>query len=328
MIPQYLSKSRRKGFQRLTYPYRKSWIRQIHASTTILVLLTNAISLQRSLADWIDPETPFEARLTQRYSIRLKPIPSQAPTSTKRPSPPESRPFPRKKAPTSHPTRSASPSQSSQPSAEPSGLPSALPTYVPRDFVLVFSDEFNTPNRTFDDGKDPRWTALDKNDYTNGALHYYSPDNAVTSADGHLVITSEAKDTEIIGFDDVKLERRHDTKHFRSAMLQSWNKFCFTGGIIEAEVILPGKWDVGGLWPAFWLLGNLARHTFVPSSEHIWPWSSIACTKVSNWAQKVSGCHSAAHYGMSWKNTCEHSWITLGRLQRVSSPYPNVFHRF
>jgi beta-glucanase (GH16 family) len=254
--------------------------------------------IERSAADWIDPETPFEARITQPYNIHLKPIPSQAPTSTKKPSPPARLTVvPRRKFPTSRPTSSPAPTQSFQPSAEPSSQPSELPTFVPRDFVLVFSDEFNTPNRTFEDGNDPRWTALDKNDYTNGALHYYSPENAVTSADGHLVITSEAADTEIIGFDDVKLQRRHDTKHFRSAMLQSWNKFCFTGGIIEAEVILPGKWNVGGLWPAFWLLGNLARHTYVGSSEHIWPWSSVVCTKKSGWAQKISGCHSVAHYG-------------------------------
>ena len=39
-----------------------------------------------------------------------------------------------------------------------------------RSFDLVFSDEFNTPGRSFDDGHDDRWTALHKNDYTNNAL--------------------------------------------------------------------------------------------------------------------------------------------------------------
>jgi beta-glucanase (GH16 family) len=258
--------------------------------------MTCVCLLPQNKADWIDPETPFEARTAQRYNIHLKPIPSQAPT-LKGPPPPTKPTLARNKTRTSQPTLTTAPTQSSQPSAEPSGQPSNLPTYGPKDFVLVFSDEFNTPNRTFEDGHDPRWTALDKNDYTNGALHYYTPENVVTSDDGHLVITSEARDTEIIGFDDVKLERRHDTKHFRSAMVQSWNKFCFTGGIVEAEVILPGKWNVGGLWPAFWLLGNLARHTYVGSSEHIWPWSSVVCTKKSGWAQKISGCHSAVHYG-------------------------------
>ena len=36
--------------------------------------------------------------------------------------------------------------------------------------VLVFSDEFEVPDRSFRDGDDPRWTAMNKNDYTNTAL--------------------------------------------------------------------------------------------------------------------------------------------------------------
>jgi beta-glucanase (GH16 family) len=101
-----------------------------------------------------------------------------------------------------------------------------------------------------------------------------------------------------VGFDDELKKRTHVTKHFKSAMVQSWNKFCFTGGIIEAEVTLPGKSEVGGLWPAFWLLGNLARHTYVGSSEHIWPWSSHVCTNKSKSAQRVSGCDRVVHYGL------------------------------
>ena len=87
------------------------------------------------------------------------------------------------------------------------------------------------------------------------------------------------------------------TKYYRSAMLQSWNKFCFTGGIMEAEIKLPGEAKVGGLWPAFWLLGNLARHTYTSSSNWIWPWSYDACEEKTRHAQKISAC-GAAHYGM------------------------------
>ncbi len=39
-----------------------------------------------------------------------------------------------------------------------------------RSFDLVFSDEFSVPGRRFDDGFDPRWTAIHKNDYTNQAV--------------------------------------------------------------------------------------------------------------------------------------------------------------
>jgi hypothetical protein len=40
------------------------------------------------------------------------------------------------------------------------------------------------------------------------------------------------------------------TKEFRSGMVQSWNKFCFIGGIIEISAKLPGDPRTGGLWPA------------------------------------------------------------------------------
>lgn len=256
-------------------------------------------------ADWIDPDTPFELRFTEAYTARAAPEPTQAPsilydddfyfeTEEKiiRKNSTSGR-GPKKWKPTSTP--STNPSQT--PSA-PSATPSAMPTSTPGAYQLVFSDEFNTPFRTFEDGSDPRWTALEKNDYTNNALHYYSSKNAYTNEDGQLVIVSEPADTDVVGYDDVKRKKTHVTKHFRSAMLQGWNKFCFTGGIVEAEVILPGRHNVGGLWPAFWLLGNLARHTYVGSSEHIWPWSEVNCTKKSSASQRISGCHNAAHYGM------------------------------
>lgn len=242
------------------------------------------------IADWVDPDTPFDVRTTQ--PLNVKP-------------PDKPKPSPKKASPSRHNAHYVSPaptvaptSSTSAPSNAPSGTPSAYPTYLPRDFVLVFSDEFNTPSRTFHDGRDPRWTAIDKNDYTNDALHYYTPDNAHTDEEGFLVIKSQAQDTDIIGFDDVKLKKTHVTKHFRSSMLQTWNKFCFTGGILEAEVILPGKHNVGGLWPAFWILGNLARHTYVGTSEHIWPWSSTACYSKFADAQKVSGCDRIQHFGL------------------------------
>ena len=48
-----------------------------------------------------------------------------------------------------------------------------------RVYKLVFSDEFEVEGRRFDDGADPRWTALHKNDFTNNPLHYYSRDSVI-----------------------------------------------------------------------------------------------------------------------------------------------------
>lgn len=39
----------------------------------------------------------------------------------------------------------------------------------------------------------------------------------------------------------------------------SRNKFCFTGGMFEAAVQLPGTNNVVGMWPAIWTMGNLGR---------------------------------------------------------------------
>jgi hypothetical protein len=169
------------------------------------------------------------------------------------------------------------------------------------NYELVFSDEFNQDGRSFQDGADPKWTALDKNDYTNGALHYYTPNNVKTEH-GALIIETKAEDTTFVGVNDKTLDSQMYQKHFTSSMLQTWNKFCFTGGIVEAEIQLPGKHNVAGLWPAFWLLGNIARHTYVGSTSHVWPWSSNECmdgdsSRSAQGRQKISGC-SNAHYGM------------------------------
>ncbi len=49
---------------------------------------------------------------------------------------------------------------------------------------------------------------------------------------------------------------------FRSGMLQSWNKICFTTGYIEVSVSMPGSPTAPGLWPGVWTMGNLVSHTF------------------------------------------------------------------
>jgi beta-glucan synthesis-associated protein KRE6 len=310
-------------FTALLSPIEAFWnklIRIRHLSTMVgilLVVLHTSSMMMIVTGHWIDPDTPKDAYTTvpipahQYYPPRQKPgAPSSTTTtSTKKSSATVvlesylsstttivqegvSMPV---HSPTTNPT-----------TVQPTSIPTVFPSEVPTkesvltdrtEFQLVFSDEFNIAGRDFRDGTDPRWTALDKNDYTNDALHYYSPDNVRTD-NGNLIITTNADDTDIIGFDDVIRKRTHVTKHFKSAMLQTWNKFCFTGGIIEAQVTLPGKAAVGGLWPAFWMLGNLARHTYVGGSEHIWPWSSQICTSKSKTAQKVSGCNEVAHYGL------------------------------
>lgn len=257
---------------------------------SMLLLLVSTISPSdySCQADWIDPDTPDGVRSTGSFTV----IPGVAPKAAND----------KKKKKKKHSRhRTPAPTGSSpRPSESPTQTPSSYPTSTPGTHKLVFSEEFNVAERSFEDGSDPRWTALEKNDYTNDALHYYSTANAATNQNGELVITTEAADTVILGEDeDDPKKKARKTKHFKSAMLQTWNKFCFTGGIVEAKVQLPGKSEVGGLWPAFWLLGNLARHTYVGSSQHIWPWSSNLCTEKAFYAQHISACSEVAHYGFT-----------------------------
>ena len=80
-------------------------------------------------------------------------------------------------------------------------------------------------------------------------MHYYSPENAQTS-NGFLNISTIRKVNEYRAFNEKTKKFYGDKKYVQSAMLQGWNKFCFTGGIVEFSAKLPGKHDVGGLWPA------------------------------------------------------------------------------
>lgn len=68
----------------------------------------------------------------------------------------------------------------------------------------------------------------------------------VTTKDGNLVITTRAVKTHWVEWDDNLLTPNHFTKNYTSGMVQTWNKFCFTGGIIELSIDLPGDSDSGG----------------------------------------------------------------------------------
>lgn len=131
------------------------------------------------------------------------------------------------------------------------------------ELQLVFSDEFNVEGRTFYPGDDPYWEAVDlhywavKNFFpallkrlltiffpvnqTNN-LEWYDP-AAITTKNGALEITLSKVQTH--GLD------------YQGGLVATWNKFCFTGGLVETSVTLPGSNNILGLWPAIWSMGNL-----------------------------------------------------------------------
>ena len=62
-----------------------------------------------------------------------------------------------------------------------------------------------------------------------------------------------------------------------SSLSQGWNKFCFTGGYLEARLKQPGTPRHSGLWSAFWVLGNLGRAGNRDTTAGMWPFSYSAC---------------------------------------------------
>lgn len=133
------------------------------------------------------------------------------------------------------------------------------------EYQLVFSDEFNVDGRTFWPGDDPFWEASDQHYWPTGDREWYDPDGAKTEG-GFLNIKIIKMDPDI----------NHNLE-YRSAMLTSWNKLCFTGGYMEVSLIMPGRNDIGGFWPAVWTMGNLARPGFGATSDGTWPFSYNTC---------------------------------------------------
>ncbi|KAJ2927210.1 hypothetical protein H1R20_g9884, partial [Candolleomyces eurysporus] len=100
---------------------------------------------------------------------------------------------------------------------------------------LVFSDEFNTDGRTFYPGDDPYWEAVDLHYWATNNMEWYDP-QAVVTRDGFLEVSLSRKDAHGL--------------QYQGGMVSTWNKFCFTGGLLEVSVTLPGANNVMGLWPA------------------------------------------------------------------------------
>ena len=48
-----------------------------------------------------------------------------------------------------------------------------------------------------------------------------------------------------------------------------------------------------------WLLGNLARATYVGSSDYVWPYSYNKCDPRKRLSQDINACSSVNHYGMA-----------------------------
>ncbi|CEL61387.1 Beta-glucan synthesis-associated protein KRE6 OS=Saccharomyces cerevisiae (strain ATCC 204508 / S288c) GN=KRE6 PE=1 SV=2 [Rhizoctonia solani AG-1 IB] len=168
-------------------------------------------------------------------------------------------------------------------------------------YDLVFSDEFNVDGRSFYPGDDPYWEAVDMHYWVTDNLEWYDPAQVKTIG-GSLRIDLE--------------ERINHNMSYAGGMLSTWNKFCFTEGYIEANISLPGASNVYGLWPAFWLMGNLGRAGYGASVEGTWPYTYDTCDigTLANQTDPVTNLPAAAHVGGPVGTNGEMSYLPGQRL--------------
>jgi beta-glucanase (GH16 family) len=145
-------------------------------------------------------------------------------------------------------------------------------------------------------------------------MEYYSPE-ALTTKNGSLKITLSAKP-------------QHGL-NYTGGLMSTWNKFCFTGGMILASVTLPGVNNVVGLWPALWTMGNLGRAGYGASLEGMWPYTYDACDIGTVANQSINGLPEAAVTGGDSGQNGILSFLPGQRLSRCScpnSPHPGPMH--
>ncbi|KAG1757744.1 glycoside hydrolase family 16 protein [Suillus lakei] len=179
--------------------------------------------------------------------------------------------------------------------------PSSAHTYTSfadsSQWQLVFSDEFEVENRTFWPGDDPYWEAVNLHYWQTNDLEWYYPDQ-VTTRNGALEITLS--------------EREMNNLTFTSALISTWNKFCFTGGMVLASVSLPGSNNV-----SVWSMGNLGRVGYGASLEGMWPYSYDACDVGTAPNQTINGVPAAALTGNPYDSS-ELSYLPGQRLSRCT----------
>ncbi|TRM64746.1 beta-glucan synthesis-associated [Schizophyllum amplum] len=183
-----------------------------------------------------------------------------------------------------------------------------------RHMQLIFSDEFNLDDRTFYPGDDPYWEAVELHYWGTVNKEWYDP-KAITTKDGALRIT-------------LTKEENHNL-NYTGGMMQTWNKFCFTGGLIEAAVTLPGANDVLGLWPAVWAMGNLGRAGYGASLDGTWPYTYDSCDVGTVANQTVNGQPHLATVNGDDKFGGVLSYMPGQRLSRCTCPgeiHPGPIH--
>ena len=147
------------------------------------------------------------------------------------------------------------------------------------ELTLVFSDEFEDETRSFGPGQDAKWEVSDvcPSDREDGGC--YRPDSFYLKG-GKAVFKYERNMT---------YDPNNTARGFRSAMLQGWNKFCFSGGYLEVSVKQPGTQLHSGVRSRARVVGNLRRAGYTRSVQYVWPGTYDHCDSVSRDGQTSWG---------------------------------------
>ncbi|CAL1695543.1 unnamed protein product [Somion occarium] len=189
-----------------------------------------------------------------------------------------------------------------------------LDYHTGKDWQLIFSDEFNVEGRSFYPGDDPYWEAVDLHYWQTNNMEWYDP-AAITTRNGSLEITLSATP--------------NHGMNYTGGMMSTWNKFCFTGGLIETSVVLPGANNIVGLWPAIWTMGNLGRAGFGASLEGMWPYTYDSCDVGTVANQTLNGLPLAAIEKGDEAEGGVLSFLPGQRLSRCTCPgesHPGPIH--
>jgi beta-glucanase (GH16 family) len=157
-------------------------------------------------------------------------------------------------------------------------------------------------------------------------LQNYKP-NKVKVAGGALQLTMAEEVTEAVlnSVNGTRLVKMNKT----SGMVQSWNKFCFTGGYAEFAIKLPGNAVDSGFWAAAWLQGNLGRAGYLRSTSGRWPYSYDQCDGSGKlpWSaapgQRMSRCNNDKGRGAPEIDVLEYGIFTP---PGGSTPVPTYIH--
>ena len=145
-----------------------------------------------------------------------------------------------------------------------------------------------------------KWTAIggfpDGNEQVNA---YDDSTDFATTADGKLLL-KVAHQPSMLEYTNSTFHRVQVTRAYTSSMLQTFNKFCFSHGLVELSAKLPGRAEQPGIWPAFWIFGNLGRAILKDSTDQLWPFSYDQCPDLKHAAanqapqdaQRINACLS------------------------------------